>query len=97
MSFASCATLNEMCIRDSPYCGSNQVMEAKTENTLAPGGVCPFKIDKNQAVSNFHRWIKNKLFCPKEAKQKSKPSAFSGLYLPYWTFDADTQLSLIHI
>lgn len=76
---------------ECPYCGSNQVMEAKAENTLAPGGVCPFKIDKNQAVSNFHRWIKNKIFCPKEAKQKSKPSAFSGLYLPYWTFDADTQ------
>ena len=25
---------------ECPYCGSNQVMEAHTENTLAPGGVC---------------------------------------------------------
>ena len=28
-----------------PYCGSNQVMEEKGKNTLAPGGVCTFKID----------------------------------------------------
>ena len=29
---------------ECPYCGSNQVMEAKAENTLAPGGVCVFKL-----------------------------------------------------
>jgi predicted RNA-binding Zn-ribbon protein involved in translation (DUF1610 family) len=75
---------------ECPYCGSNQVMEQESEDTLAPGGVCVFKIDQAQAGSNFTSWIKRKLFCPKAAKQKARPEAFKGVYLPYWTFDAQT-------
>lgn len=75
---------------ECPYCGSNHVMESHDQNTLAPGGVCVFRIDKNRAGQNFHSWIKKKLFCPKEVKQKAKPEGFTGVYLPYWTFDANT-------
>lgn len=73
-----------------PFCGSNQVMEAKTENTMAPGGVVPFRITDKEASSLFKKWIKRKWFCPKLAKESAKPKAFHGIYLPYWTFDADT-------
>lgn len=75
---------------ECPYCGSNQVMEEKDVDTLAPGGVCPFKIDKKSAGERFKSWIKGKLFCPKEAKEKAKPEAFKGVYIPVWTFDTDT-------
>lgn len=75
---------------ECPYCGSNHVMEAKDKNTIAPGGVCVFRIDKNKAGQNFHTWIKKKLFCPKEVKLKAKPEGFAGVYLPYWTFDTKT-------
>ncbi len=78
---------------ECPYCGSNQVMEEKGKDTLAPGGVCVFNITKEQAGSNFIKWIKRKLFCPKAAKQKAKPDAFKGVYLPYWTFDTQTESS----
>lgn len=73
-----------------PYCGSNQVMEAKGENTLAPNGVCPFKISAKTAEENFSRWIGKKLFAPNKAKKSAKAESFTGLYLPYWTFDTDT-------
>ena len=76
---------------ECPYCGSNQVMEEKGKDTLAPGGVCPFKIDKKKAGANFKSWIKGKLFCPSLAKEKAKPDSFKGVYLPYWTFDTQTQ------
>ena len=75
---------------ECPYCGSNQVMEAKTENTLAPGGVCVFKLDAKQAAEKFMTWIKKRWFCPKEAKETAKPKDFKGVYLPYWTFDTQT-------
>lgn len=75
---------------ECPYCGSNQVMEAKTENTLAPGGVCVFKLDAKQAAQKFKDWIKKRWFCPKEAKDTAKPKDFKGIYLPYWTFDTNT-------
>ncbi|MCH5272803.1 MAG: hypothetical protein J1E35_03945 [Lachnospiraceae bacterium] len=75
---------------ECPYCGSNQVMEAKGENTLAPGGVCVFKLDAKQAAEKFKAWIKKRWFCPKEAKETATPKEMKGLYLPYWTFDTDT-------
>jgi len=75
---------------ECPYCGSNQVMDAAGKKTLAPGGVCVFKIDAKRAGENFANWLNKKWFCPGDAKKKAKPEAFRGVYLPYWTFDADT-------
>lgn len=73
-----------------PFCGSNQVMEQNDQNTIAPGGVVPFRISDEQASQLFHQWIKRKWFCPKLAKESAKPKRFKGIYLPYWTFDTDT-------
>ncbi len=78
---------------ECPFCGSNQVMEASTKDTLAPNGVIPFAIDKKSCGDRFTKWLKGKLFCPNEAKRNAKPEAFNGVYLPYWTFDADTDTS----
>lgn len=75
---------------ECPYCGSNQVMEANDESTMAPGGVVPFKYTAVQAGELFNKWIKGKFYCPKKAKQSAEPESFKGLYLPYWTFDAKT-------
>jgi len=72
------------------YCCSNQVMEAAGKKTLAPGGVCVFKIDVKRAGANFKNWLNKKWFCPSDAKKQANPEAFRGIYLPYWTFDADT-------
>lgn len=76
-----------------PFCGSNQVMEQNEEDTIAPGGVVPFRISDEQASRLFHKWIKRKWFCPKLAKESAKPKRFKGIYLPYWTFDTDTYSS----
>jgi uncharacterized Zn finger protein (UPF0148 family) len=72
------------------YCGSNKVIEAACEKTLAPGGVCVFKIDAKVAGVRFKNWLNKKWFCPGDAKKKANPEAFRGIYLPYWTFDADS-------
>ncbi len=73
-----------------PYCGSNQVMEEKGQDTLAPGGVCVFKISRDQAGERFTGWIRRKIFCPRAAKKNARPDSFTGIYLPYWTFDTQT-------
>ena len=75
---------------ECPYCGSNQVMPANDENTMAPGGVVPFAITDEQASANFKNWIGKKFFCPKLAKESARPDSFKGIYLPYWTFDSQT-------
>jgi len=73
-----------------PYCGSNQVMEEENIDTIPPGGVCPFVVTSTEAGNRFFSWIKKKLFCPSKAKKSAKPDAFKGVYIPYWTFDSDT-------
>ncbi|MCL2254017.1 MAG: hypothetical protein FWC09_06180 [Lachnospiraceae bacterium] len=73
------------------FCDSNNVMEASCDNTMAPGGVVPFKISDQQAANLFKNWIKKKWFSPKMAKNSAKADRFLGIYLPYWTFDADTE------
>lgn len=73
-----------------PFCGSNQVMEASDQKTMAPGGVVPFRITDEKASQLFQNWIKKKWFCPKLAKKSAKAKSFKGIYLPYWTFDVKT-------
>ena len=73
-----------------PFCGSTQVMPAATDKTIAPGGVCPFSITKETAGEKFTSWLKHKLFTPRKAKKSASPEAFKGVYLPYWTYDAQT-------
>lgn len=75
---------------ECPYCGSNQVMEANDVKTLAPNGVILFKITAKEAGARFTAWLSKKWFAPKEAKRSAKADRFKGIYLPYWTFDADT-------
>lgn len=75
---------------ECPYCGSNQVIVKEGTDSMAPGGVCPFVVTAKQAGENFKAWIKGKLFCPGVAKRSAKPESFKGVYLPYWTFDAQT-------
>ncbi|RUL50510.1 MULTISPECIES: hypothetical protein [Lysinibacillus] len=73
-----------------PYCGSNHVMESHAENSLAPNGIVPFEVSSQQADENFRKWIKSRWFAPNKAKRSAKAEAFSGIYLPYWTFDTKT-------
>lgn len=73
-----------------PFCGSNQVMEASDQKTMAPGGVIPFQVTDKKAAELFKSWIKKKWFCPKLAKESAKAKHFKGVYLPYWTFDTNT-------
>ncbi len=75
-----------------PYCGSNHVTEAADDaGTLSPGGVVPFQITQQQASELFRKWIGSKLFAPNAAKKSAQADAFQGVYLPYWTFDAQTE------
>ena len=74
-----------------PYCGSTQVMPVDNdEDVIAPGGVVPFEITKEKAAQLFKSWMKGKLFAPSEAKKSCEAKNFSGIYLPYWTYDSQT-------
>lgn len=72
------------------FCASTNVMPAAGANSIAPGGVCPFIVSGDKAGGLFSKWLKGKIFTPREAKRSARPEAFRGVYLPYWTFDTYT-------
>lgn len=76
-----------------PYCGSTSVMPVDDdENIMAPGGVVPFEINNDKAAQLFRKWLSGKFFAKRDAK-KCEAKDFKGIYLPYWTYDADTTSS----
>lgn len=74
-----------------PFCGSTSVMPVDDdEDVMAPGGVVPFEVSREKAATLFKSWLKGKFFAPNAAKKSCKADEFSGIYLPYWTFDSQT-------
>ena len=66
-------------------------MEREEIDTLRPNALLPFLIGKDKASETAVAWAKKKLFAPKSFKTYFRPENLSGVYLPAFTFDADTQ------
>lgn len=73
-----------------PYCGSHYVLAKKQIESIIPDGVIPFKVDKNEVESIFREWIKKRYLAPNVLKTLYQKDKVQGIYIPYWTFDADT-------
>lgn len=73
-----------------PYCGSHYVLSKKQIESIVPDGVIPFKIDKRDVEGIFSQWIKRRWLAPNVLKTLYQKDKVQGIYMPYWTFDADT-------
>lgn len=73
-----------------PYCGSSYVIADNQMDTLIPDGIIPFKVNKNEVKVTFNNWIKKLWFAPNELKHLYQVGGFQGIYIPYWTFDANS-------
>lgn len=72
-----------------PYCGSSYVMADKQMETIVPDGVVTFKLTVQEVKEIFRKWIHGRWLAPGELKNLYQHGNFSGIYVPYWTFDAD--------
>lgn len=73
------------------YCGEPLIREdVEKEGWILPGAVLPFQIDDKKAGSIFKKWVNSLWFAPNKLKRAAlDPESIHGLYLPYWTFDAN--------
>ena len=77
-----------------PYCSSNIVVESgSTSTVLKPKSLLPFAVTKQKAVESFKTWIHKLWFAPSDLKQKAAKGKLDGIYVPYWTYDANTGTS----
>ncbi len=72
------------------YCSTPLVLEDQyKEDWILPGAVLPFQLDQKKSHQIFKRWVKRLWFAPNNLKKAALDPQFTkGLYLPYWTFDA---------
>lgn len=71
------------------FCGSPALVDYKEINApIKPQSLLPFKISQSDVRDNIKRWYASKWFAPGALKKKALVDQLKGLYIPYWTFDA---------
>ncbi|QHT62859.1 hypothetical protein GXP70_24680 [Paenibacillus lycopersici] len=75
------------------FCGSPKVLSQGSLNSIRPEFVIPFRVSKEQAGQAFQTWRRKKWFIPNEFKKQSVASNLNGIYVPFWTYDAQTASS----
>ncbi len=74
-----------------PFCATH--LETKPEAAhamLEPEAVMPFAVDLRGARDCFTKWLHGLWFAPSELKKVALLGQLTGVYLPFWTYDAMT-------
>jgi hypothetical protein len=72
------------------FCGSPKVLSQDNVSSIRPESIIPFQISRDKALSSFAAWKRKRWFLPSEFKKQTVDSQLNSIYIPYWTYDADT-------
>ena len=73
-----------------PFCASNQVNVIPSENDiLRPRFLVPFKVLPESNQERIRVWLGKGWFHPDELAASAILDRFIGIYMPFWTFDAN--------
>ena len=74
-----------------PFCGSSLVHEQASTRLIKPQALLPFKVDDRAAREHFKKWLHGLWFAPNKLKEFARrEGGLNGMYIPHWTYDADT-------
>jgi hypothetical protein len=72
------------------FCGSAQLLPyEEREPAFQPESVLPFTITAADARDRMRRWYGRLWLAPSALKKRALTDTVHGVYLPYWTFDAN--------
>lgn len=75
-----------------PFCTSKIVVQPHTPDPLmTPQALLPFSVPKPQAMSSLRQWLSSRWFAPDDLKKVANPDRLEGIYLPFWTYDAEAE------
>jgi DNA-directed RNA polymerase subunit RPC12/RpoP len=77
---------------ECPYCATPIQRENvhTSVHRIPVDGVMPFQIDADVAKQNLVQWVRSRWFAPNDFSRQGVQGKFSGVYLPYWTYDTLT-------
>jgi len=79
---------------ECPFCATPVVTDTGTHRHIKPRGLLPFGIDEGQAREAMGAWLGKLWFAPNGLDQFArKGRKMQGMYVPFWTFDAQTASS----
>lgn len=78
--------------RECPFCASPIVSDTGVERHIKPQAQLPFLISEADARTAMKRWLGRLWFAPSDLKAYARHDrAMTGVYVPYWTYDAQTE------
>ena len=79
---------------ECPFCATPIVTDTGVQRSIKPKAVLPFALTEREAHKAMTDWLGRLWFAPGGLKQYArKGRKMQGVYVPYWTFDADTRSS----
>ncbi|MBB6671483.1 hypothetical protein [Cohnella nanjingensis] len=75
------------------FCGSPKVLVQSGARGIRPESLIPFHISLSGAADRFIAWKRKRWFVPNAFKKGDINAKLTGIYIPYWTFDANTSSS----
>ncbi|UWQ92467.1 TFIIB-type zinc finger domain-containing protein [Aliisedimentitalea scapharcae] len=77
---------------ECPFCATPVVTDTGPNRHIKPKGVLPFAYSEREARKAMTDWLGRLWFAPGGLKEYArKGRKMQGIYVPYWTFDAQTQ------
>ena len=71
------------------FCGSAQLVPyEETKPAFTPESVLPFRRSETEARDGIRAWYRRLWLAPSRLKSRALTDTVHGVYLPYWTFDA---------
>lgn len=74
-----------------PFCTT--ALENKPESAegmIPPESLIPFGVELRAARDGFSNWLISLWFAPSQLRTAARLGQLTGVYLPYWTYDAQT-------
>ncbi|MEO0751376.1 MAG: primosomal protein N' (replication factor Y) - superfamily II helicase [Pseudomonadota bacterium] len=77
---------------ECPFCATPVVTGTGTHRHIKPKAVLPFALQERGARKAMTDWLGRLWFAPNGLQEYArKGRKMQGIYVPYWTFDADTK------
>jgi hypothetical protein len=71
------------------FCGSPSLVDyTEIKAPIRPQSLLPFKITEGQVREQIRQWYASKWLAPGSLKTRALVDRVRGVYIPYWTFDA---------
>ena len=73
------------------FCGSSALIPfEEIKAPIRPESLLEFRLSENDVRDKVRVWYGNRWFAPNALKGRALTDTLHGVYLPYWTFDAQT-------